>query len=235
MYRPIGKHGANALFFLLANTPHGVLETLATTTLAAAAGINDTTVTVASATSLAAGRFMLIDGEMMQVAKNYSSGTSVPVQRGVDGTATVAHATGANVAHGLATDFANPPTGNPVAATQPNVMSMIRQSYTAAGAIAFGVAPLTVAIINGAAALAMTLANPTTDRDGDILLIVGNGKAAHTLTYTAGLGNGGGNLDLLTFAAGGQQCIGLIAANGIWVPLPSVLAGTLTNITVTAS
>ena len=107
-------------------------------------------------------------------------------------------------------------------------------SYSATGAIAL---PLpgadAVAILNGTSALAMTLANPTKDMDGCVLYVVGNGKAAHTITYTAGLGNAGSGLDVGTFASGAQLCQSFIAANEIWCSLPSIFGGTQTNNTVT--
>ena len=82
-------------------------------------------------------------------------------------------------------------------------------------------------------ALAMTLANPTKDQDGDILIITGNGKAAHTVTYTAGVGNGGASYDVFTFATGANNTVSLIAANAIWNPCPSLIGGTATAITAT--
>jgi hypothetical protein len=87
-----------------------------------------------------------------------------------------------------------------------------------------------VAIINGTGALAMTLANPTKDMDGDSLIIIANGKAAHTVTYTAGLGNGGGNYDVGTYSgtlAGGCT---LMACNGFWVLIGNGIA-TATGVT----
>lgn len=79
----------------------------AITTISAACGLNDTTITVASATSFAAGNRLLIDQEEMQVAQNYTSGTSVGVIRGQNGTATAAHVSGAGVVNGIgAVDFA---------------------------------------------------------------------------------------------------------------------------------
>jgi len=208
---------------------------LTTTTLSSAVAVGDTTITVASATGFAAGSFVQIDQEMLRVVNSYVSGTTISVLRGLNGTTTTAHPVTANVTVGLASDFAIAVPGGPEIQQQAQRARTIA-SYTAAGAIALPTSGSdAVAIINGTNALAMTLANPDKTQDGDILYIVGNGKAAHTVTYTAGLGNGGANLDVLTFAAGGQQCVAVIAVNAIWVPLPSVLAGTLTNITVTAS
>ena len=90
----------------------------------------------------------------------------------------------------------------------------------AAGAIALPrIGADMVAILNGTVALAMTLANPSVAQDGSKLIIAGNGKAAHTVTYAAGLGNVGGTADVLTFAAAQAQAIELLAVGGFWVGL----------------
>src|SRR3954470_20566078 len=81
---------------------------LATTTLSSAVAQIDKSIVVASATSLSAGRLILIDQEMMQVAQDYVSGTTVNVLRGREGSAQVAHKVTAAVNHGFASDFANP-------------------------------------------------------------------------------------------------------------------------------
>lgn len=72
------------------------------TTLSAAVSVTDTSIVVASATSVAAGNILRVDGETMVVAKNYASGTTVPVLRGQDGTVTAAHISGAAVMNGIA-------------------------------------------------------------------------------------------------------------------------------------
>jgi hypothetical protein len=87
-------------------------------------------------------------------------------------------------------------------------------------------------MLNGTDALAMTLADPGVDNDGDVLSILGNGKAAHTVTYTAGLGDAGSGYTVATFATGGQGCLSLSAAHASWVPLSSPLAGMLTAIDI---
>jgi hypothetical protein len=63
----------------------------------------------------------------------------------------------------------------------------------------------------------MTLANPTKDMDGSMLYIVANGKAAHTVTYSAGVGNGGGTMDVGTYNATEATGCALMAVNGFWV------------------
>ena len=203
---------------------------LATTTLSSAVVVTDTSIVVASATSVAAGRIVLVDGEFMQVTQDYVSGTTVNVVRGQNGTVTAAHVASANVTHGAAADFTVPSAGT--ANLKPGLIPFTTTSYSAAGAVAFGAAQWTTAIINGTDALAMTLADPDSSQDGIILAIVANGKAAHTVTYTAGLGDAGSGYDVGTFDGSGQCCMLLTAANSIWVPLPSPMSGTLTAIDV---
>jgi hypothetical protein len=203
---------------------------LATTTLSSAVAVTDTDIVVASATSVAAGRIVLVDGEFMQVLQSYTSGTTVGVTRGQNGTATAAHVASANVTHGDAADFtvAAPGTAN----LKPGLIAFTTTSYSAAGAVSFGAAQWTTAVINGTDALAMTLANPDSSQDGIYLNIVGNGKAAHTVTYTAGLGDAGSGYDVGTFDGSGQCALLLVAANSIWLPASSPMSGTLTSIDV---
>lgn len=203
---------------------------LSRTTLSAAVALADKFITMTSITGLAVGQPIVIDAEEMRCISIGSSATDpVGVLRGVNGSGVAAHPITAGVVYGPPSDF---PAGSHSPIDRPRDIA----SYTAAGAVALPTPGHDAcAILNSTVALAMTVANPSKANDGDILTIVGNGKAAHTVTYTAGLGAGGAALDVLTFAAGGQQSIQLIAANEVWVPLPSVLAGTLTNITITAS
>lgn len=190
---------------------------LVNTTLAAAVGITDNVIVVASATSLTAGRIIKIDGEYLKINQAYTSGTTVGVTRGQEGSVTAAHQSGANVMTALASDLAAAPASVNESVLNAGQMSVTTTSYSAAGAIAFGLSQWTVAIINGTAALAMTIANPTKDQDGCYLHIVANGKAAHTVTYTAGLGNGGANFDVGTFSATLAMSSLLVACNGFWV------------------
>lgn len=199
---------------------------LTRTTLSAAVTADSKTVLLASITGLALGQMIRVDSEKMRVTVVPSAATiPVGVYRGVDGTNVVAHAVTSGVAFGDPGDF------TPV--TDPARRRLVA-SYGAAGAIDISAVGYdNVAIINGTAALAMTVAAPSKAADGDILIIVGNGKAAHTVTITGGLGAGGTGIDVGTFAAGGQQSIMLVAANEVWVQLPSFAGGTLTNTTVT--
>jgi hypothetical protein len=204
-----------------------------TTTLTSAVSVTDTVIAVTSATGFAVGNIVRLDGETMQVTKAYvAASLSVPVLRGVDGTVTAAHKNAANVSVELGSDLSGPPAQ--LSVQWPNVRTRITASYSAAGAITLPT-PGTdvVAILNGTTILAMTLANPTKDQDGDMLTIVSNGKAAHTITPTTPIGNAGAGYNKFTLAAGGQNAVTLIAANGIWVT--SLIAGTATNISATIS
>lgn len=199
---------------------------LATTTLSSAVAVDDNSIVVVSATSIAAGRLVRIDDEFMQVGQGYvTASTTVPVLRGQQGSAVVTHAASANVTHGLGSDFSAPPSGISVASVVPASRARRIASYSAAGAITLpSSGEDVIAVINGTSALAMTLANPTKDVDGALLIVIANGKAAHTVTYTAGLGNGGTSFDVGTFSAtlaGG--CI-LMACNGFWVLIGNGIA-----------
>ncbi len=210
-----------------------------TTTLSGACAMNDTGILCTSITSFAANMLAKVDGEIMRIVSVPTAATlPVPVIRGIQGTAQVAHPSGAGVIVGATptatgTDWAESPQWSWTPFAGPRMRTVV--SYSAAGAIGL---PTTgsdvVAMINGTSALAMTLAVPTTDLDGSILVIIGNGKAAHTLTVAGGMGAGGTGVDVGTFAAGAQQAVVLMAANAVWVPLPSFFGGSsLANVTVT--
>ncbi len=209
------------------------------TTLASACALADRKIVVAAATSFVAGLRVKVDQEEMLVAGGYSNsvnGVQVPVIRAQGGTVAQAHPSGANVILWQTSD---------VVATDPqlNVNTPIAgrarplYSYSAAGAIALPTAGNdSVAIINGTNALAMTLAAPGKDLDGSLLFIASNGSAAHTVAPATALNNAGSNFDTaITFAAGGKQVVVLMAVNEFWCIVPSVAAGTLTNVTVTYS
>ncbi len=198
----------------------------AATTLSAAQGANDTTLQVASLTGVAVGQLVKVEGEFQKVIAPLPAAATTPLNviRGVEGTAQVAHPTGIRAVFGntptaAGTDW---PAAVPGAAQLTGPGSAVRarkvKEYNAAGAITLpDIGSDMLAILNGTVALAMTLANPSTAQDGDELLIMANGKAAHTVTYTAGLGNGGAAYDVATFSATLAGAITLIAAGGFWV------------------
>jgi hypothetical protein len=207
---------------------------LTTTTLTAAVAVTDREIKVSSATGFVAGYLVKVNQEIMRIVQTYVvavSGTTIPVIRGIEGSATAAHPSGSSATAGIATDFA---ASVPQAHVwYPTARHRTVTSYNAAGAITLPIPGNdAVAVLNGTGALAMTLANPTADMDGDVLTVIGNGKAAHTITYTAGLGNGGGGLDVLTFDTNALCCASVMACGGFWVPFPSPLSGTLTGVDV---
>ena len=201
---------------------------LTLTTLVGAVVIDQNTITVASATGAAAGTFVLVDQETMQIASSYVSGTTIPVLRGREGSATQTHPTGAQVKFYLGSDTQALP-GQQAAPTVITAPSRERVSYTAIAAITLPKPGNDMdAVLNGTSLLAMTLANPTTDMDGCRLCIMGNGKASHTVTYTAGLGNVGGAADVITFKADQSQAVRLVACGGFWVTEGMTVAGAAT-------
>jgi hypothetical protein len=205
---------------------------LATTTLSVACGVNDKSIVVASATSMAAGRFVLIDNEMMQVTKDYTSGTTVPVLRGRDGTAQVAHVITANVTHGDGNDFSSPVAGGPPV-TYGVMRPVFVQSITASQTITLPSAGCDWRIIlNGTSVINLVIPAPTKDMDGTMCVVISNGAAAHTVQYTGGLGAAGSSYDVITNNAAGQMALVAFAANGAWqIPQAPALTGTVTNIT----
>ena len=208
---------------------------LNTTTNTVAVGQQDTSIVVSSATGAAVGNYLVIDQEVMQITKAYDgTATTIPVTRGLDGSVQTTHVKTANVTFYKGSDEA-------VAAANfvqfPKVRGRDVLSYIAAGAITLpNIGNDMIAMLNSTSVLAMTLAAPTKDMDGSILTVIGNGKAAHTLSLPAGvgLGAGGSGVDVGTFASGAQQAVVLMAANGVWVPYGSFMGGTsLANVTVT--
>jgi hypothetical protein len=188
---------------------------LTSTTLASPVSVNDVSIVVSSAAGFAVGMPFRIDSEWGQVAKGYVAGsTTIPCSRGFDGSATAAHKSGANVTVGLASDFQTPLPQTMV--TAPLQAAWPIYSYSASGAIP----PIAgVHVLNGTGALTMTLTSPTKDQDGQILILIANGKAAHTVTYTTAIGWGGGAgaSDVATFTASYQVGSISMAMNGVWV------------------
>lgn len=210
------------------------------TTLSNACAINDTSIVVGSITSLVAGNYGKIDGEIVRVVSVPTAATlPVFILRGQEGTAQVAHSSGVQVVFGAgpsnlgAGDFPQSGAGAASIVTAPvGSRQRVITNYNAAGAITLPPPGQdAIAILDGTTILAMTLANPTVMNDGDMLIVLGNGKAAHTLTYTAGLGNVGATADVGTFNATQAQAVILIAANGFWVG-PGIVSGAATIVGV---
>jgi hypothetical protein len=203
-----------------------------TTTLSTAVAIDATTIKVASATGFAKGKAIFLNGELLEQSADAAaaSPTIIPVLRGQSGTVNAAHPVTSQVVVGDAySDFPNMGVASSSASPVPVQANMPRYAYSAAGALS----PVQgIHVLNGTAALAMTLANPTDLMDGQLMFIVGNGKAAHTVTYAAGFGDASTNYTVGTYPTGGQACLPLIACGAIWVPLASPFAGTVTAIDI---
>lgn len=204
---------------------------LASTTLSAAVAVNDKTIVLASATSIAVGRIIRIDNEIFQVDQSWVSGTTIPVLRGRDGSQTTTHVSGAAAIHGLASDF--PGAFGQTVVQYPNVRPVQVTSVSATGTLTLAPAGCDQRVIlNGTSVITLTIPVPTRDKDGDTLMIVSNGAAAHVPTFTSGLGGAGSSYDAITNNATGQMALHVIAAGGFWcIPQAPALTGTVTNIT----
>jgi hypothetical protein len=206
------------------------------TTLSAAQGLNDQSALLASLSGVVSGGWLLIDGEAEKVIGTVPAAATTPVQvlRGQEATFNQAHPISAQVkvctgSTALsAGDFGATSAPGALTIPIPPIPVTERRSYSAAGAITLpSIGNHMIAELNGVAALAMTLANPSIAQDGSRLVISGNGQAAHTVTYTAGLGNVGATADVLTYAAGQAQSVELIASGGFWQNT-SIVAGAAT-------
>ena len=202
---------------------------LANTTLGAACAATDKQITVASATSLVAGLLGAVDGEFMQISKGYTVGsTTVPVLRAQEGTAQVAHVSGAQISWYL------------LAADVPGVGPQLDTSGPLAGRGRYPSSVTTSAAwapradsqdeyveINGTSVVALTLTSPLRSQSGKIVTFVGNGIAAHTITYTTtGFGNVGATADVITFGTTQIQCFQMIASGGFWLILGGLSTAT---------
>ena len=201
---------------------------LTRTTLSGAINANDTLFAVASATGFAVGEYLKIDDEFMMTTA--VSGTNISVQRGVNGTAAVAHVITAGVVTGTGDDF----SGGAVATADTYPLAG-RQRRVTSRTAAFTVTLLPgvdqTIVLNGTSVIAVTIPVPTTDMEGDELNIVSNGAAAHTLTFTGGLSGAGSGYDVITINATAPSAFKCVACNALWVAYcQPQMGGTVTNI-----
>jgi hypothetical protein len=195
---------------------------LTNTTLAAACGMNDTTIKVTATTGFAAGQIVRVDNEIM-VQSAAASGTVIPVRRGLDGTVQGAHGLLANVATGLGSDFPGPPVGQTAAVAPVPARVTLGANTTLTAA---DLAQDTTVVITKATAAAITLGAPSKAQDGLKVTFRSATAAAHTVTYAAGYYGDGGTSDVATFAALAGASMTLEAQGGAW----GVLA--LANVTL---
>jgi hypothetical protein len=195
---------------------------LINTTLAAACAATDKQITVAAATSLLPGLLLLIDGEFMNITKAYTIGSvTVPVLRAQEGTTNIAHPSASKVTvYGLPSDY--PAVGPTLDVTSPLAG---RGRYPSSVTTSAAWLPMPgnqdeIVYLNGTSVIALTLTNPTTDQNGKVVTFVGNGIAAHTITYTTvGFGNVGATADLVTFGTTQMNTFQMIASFGFWLIL----------------
>lgn len=208
---------------------------LAETTLSVACGLNDKSLTVASATSIAVDRILRINGEQMKVSKDYvSASTTVPVLRGQDGTPQKAHVINSRVVHGAGTDWGN--NGVAAASAYPVIRGTEVTAYSAAATMTLPSPGTDLRVLLLGSAFTLTVPVPTKELDGVRIDFVGQTAAAYVLEFTGGLGGASTNYETVTFAAGGRMACSVIASDETWVMfVQTPMAGTVTNITTTLS
>lgn len=86
-------------------------------------------------------------------------------------------------------------------------------TYTVSGAITIQPG---VQFLGSGGALSMTLANPTTEQNGMIMILKASTAQAHVVTYTAGFDGRGASTDVATWTAAIGNHITVIAVSGIW-------------------
>ena len=168
-----------------------------------------------------------IDKEYMLAISQPVAGSITIAQRGYNGTAAVAHDTGAKVSvSGSPSDFASPSSGNVVDLPPylPSYQTIGEDiTYTAAQIAAWGNQPQNFAIVKAGVA-AIVLAAPSKAQDGLTLLYTSQTANAHTITATGLVGDGasGSPEDLITFDAFIGATITLQAQNGIYNVIANV-------------
>lgn len=197
---------------------------LANTTLAAAVTLLDNQITVASGTSIAAGQYVSFGPglEIMRVASNYvTASVTVPVLRAQEGTIRVTHVSGAQISfYVLSTDL--PLVGPQLSVSSPYAgRGRYLSTITTSGAFTPRQDNQDELVeINGTSVVAITLTSPLRSMTGKVVTFIGNGIAAHTITYTTtGFGNVGATADLVTFGTTQMNSFQMIACGGFWLIL----------------
>lgn len=184
---------------------------LTRTTISAAVSADALIIPVTSASGFAAGNFLRVDNEFMQVVS--VSGSNVSVRsRGDFGSAAVAHNILAPATTGLTSDLPDFPVGQ-VAQVQPEGQTIVTASVDGALSIPN---QNTLVLVQKAGVCAMTLAGPTAAQDGLVLTILSATANAHTVTYTAGFYGDTTASDVATFAAKVGASMTIQAQGGKW-------------------
>lgn len=192
-----------------------------------------------------AGDLLWIDAEAMQVNALDTVALTATVTRGVRGTGGRAHVSGVVVWTGPARRFyqndvvgsctaaneeflphINTTNGNAYQCSSSEWVKMRDNgyrvawpgrsdggtTYTASGAITIQPG---FSFINGTT-LAMTLANPTVEQNGMVMIIIATNASAHTVTYTAGFNGGTTARDVATYSGAVGDNLVVQAFNGVW-------------------
>lgn len=206
---------------------------ITSTTLGAAAGANDTIITVASATGIAApvpntGVLNILQIEQEYLYVTGVTGTAVNVQRGYNGTIAAAHASGQQVLiAAVQTDFT--PLGevfkNLVVTGAQIQGENLGWTYLTGSADALTGAAGTF-IINTAGVDAITLPTATAAMEGNVINLWSNTAQAHTLTVASATLQVGVAKTIGTFAAVIGNGLTLRAHNLKWYVVADGAHGT---------
>lgn len=184
---------------------------LTRTTISAAVSADALIIPVTSASGFAAGNFLRVDNEFMQVVS--VSGTNISVRsRGDFGSAAVAHNILAPATTGLTSDLPDFPMGQS-AQVQPEGQTIVTASVDGALSIP---SQNTLVLVQKAGVCAMTLAAPSLAMDGLLVTILSATANAHTVTYTAGFYGDTTSSDVATFAAKVGASMTIQAQGGKW-------------------
>lgn len=183
------------------------------TTVVGAITATQTQITLTSGTGAAVGSYIKIDSEYLLI-QSIANSPVLLVERGLGGTAAVAHAASANAIIGLPSDFGQP-------------YAPVVFSYGANGAltVAQGVHLLNAVATTG---VTFTLAAPTAAQIGMIMRILLTAAVASTVTNTTpGFINGGTSDDVASFAGAIGDSMEIIACLAGNTPYwhPTILKG----------
>jgi hypothetical protein len=206
------------------------------TNLTADLGINDTQMSVAAGAGFPGAGVIANPGWLVRIDKEYLLAISQPVtntikiaQRGFNGTAAAAHDLLAKVTvSSSGSDFPDSAPGN-LTVLPANLPSMTtigeNRIFTVAEVHSWGNQPQLFAITKATAA-AVTLVAPGKDQDGLVVTFTSLTAAAHVITATALLNDAvtGGPHGTITFAAFAGSGITMMAQNGLWNVMASVVA-----------
>jgi hypothetical protein len=206
------------------------------TNLVSDLGINDTTMVVAANAGFPPVGVVANPGWLVRIDKEYLLAISQPVtntikiaQRGFNGTAAAPHDLLAKVTVSASgSDFPDSSPGN-LTVLPANLPSMTtigeNRIFTTAEVHSWGNQPQLFAITKATAA-AITLVAPGKDQDGLVVTFTSLTAAAHVITATALLNDAvtGGPHGTITFAAFAGSGITMMAQNGLWNVMASVVA-----------